>query len=97
MFVVCSNVVDPVDPSIKGSNMHEVQFLRRRDAANYLKRKYGFGAARTLAKLAVIGGGPAFYKAGAIVLYQPQALDAWAIAKIGAVRVSTSDSGESAQ
>ena len=45
-------------------------FLRRKDAADYLKNRYGFGAARTLAKLACIGGGPVFRKAGAAALYE---------------------------
>ncbi len=68
-------------------------FLRRRDAGDYLKSKFGFGSGKTLAKLAVVGGGPPFRKAGAIVLYEPAALDAWALAKIGAPRTSTSDVG----
>jgi hypothetical protein len=73
--------------------MHEVRFLRRAAAGQYLKSKYGFGAAKTLAKLAVFGDGPPFHKAGYIVLYQPQALDDWAMGKIGAARSSTSDQG----
>lgn len=66
-------------------------YLRRKGAAEYLKARYGFGAARTLAKLAVLGFGPRSHKAGAIVLYEPTALDKWAIAKISGPRHSTSD------
>lgn len=67
------------------------QFIRRDAAAAYLKEKYGFGAARTLAKGAVTGDTPEFHKAGRIVLYTREALDAWALSKIGAPQKSTSD------
>ena len=67
-------------------------FLRRKAAGVYLTHKYGFGAARTLAKAAVTGEGPDFHKAGRVVLYTQQALDKWALAKIGAARRSTSAS-----
>jgi hypothetical protein len=41
------------------------EFLRRADAANYVSKRYGFPCSRQwLAKLAVIGGGPLFRKAG---------------------------------
>jgi hypothetical protein len=71
---------------------NEIQFLRRKEAAGYLCAKYGFGAARTLAKGAVTGDTPAYRKAGKIVLYTREALDAWAMSKIGPLRRSTSDS-----
>ncbi len=71
--------------------MDAIQFLRRDAAAAYLKEKYGFGAARTLAKGAVTGDTPEFHKAGRIVLYRRDALDAWALSKIGAPQKSTSD------
>ena len=66
-------------------------FLRRRDAAEYLLEKYGFGAERTLAKGAVTGDTPEYRKAGRIVLYTREALDRWALSKIGAPRASSSD------
>lgn len=65
-------------------------FLRRKQAGAYLTDKYGFGAARTLAKAAVTGDGPEYHKAGRVVLYTREALDKWALAKIGAARRSTS-------
>jgi hypothetical protein len=71
--------------------MNNAQYLRRKDAAKYLKEKYGFGAEKTLAKLACHGGGPLFHKAGVAALYEPAALDAWAQAKIGAPQRSTSE------
>jgi hypothetical protein len=59
-------------------------FLRRKQAGEYLKTKYGFGSEKTLAKLACVGGGPQFRKAGTATLYEPSALDTWALSKIGA-------------
>ncbi len=70
--------------------MQTANFLRRRQAADYLLARYGFGAERTLAKGAVTGDTPEFHKAGRIVLYTKEALDAWALAKIGAPQRSTS-------
>jgi glycine betaine/choline ABC-type transport system substrate-binding protein len=74
----------------------EDRFLRRKDAAEYLTTKYGFGAERTLAKGAVTGDSPAYHKAGRIVLYTREALDAWALAKIGGPISSTSESPKAA-
>ncbi len=68
-------------------------FLRRKAAGAYLTEKYGFGAARTLAKAAVVGDGAEYHKAGRVVLYTRGALDKWALTKIGAVRRSTSAIG----
>jgi hypothetical protein len=66
-------------------------FLRRADAARYLQNKFGLRCAKqTLAKLAVIGGGPAFRLAGRTPLYAPSDLDGWAESKISGPRLSTS-------
>jgi hypothetical protein len=71
--------------------MHEdVRFLRRKEAAKYLLEKYGFGAVPTLAKGVVTGDSPVYHKAGRLVLYTRDALDAWALAKICAPRQSSS-------
>jgi hypothetical protein len=68
------------------------RFLRRCDAAAYVTKTYGFPCSRQwLAKLAVIGGGPIFRKAGRYPIYKPADLDAWAKARIGPARASTSD------
>ena len=56
----------------------ETQFLRRKDAVRYLRRRFGFGAYSTLAKLAMSGGGPAFRKVGNLVFYEIAELDGWA-------------------
>ena len=67
-------------------------FMRRRAAGNYLKDRYGHGSEKTLAKLACLGGGPEFHKAGdRVVLYTKEALDAWALAKISGPLKSTSE------
>ncbi|MHB2166477.1 hypothetical protein [Alsobacter sp. R-9] len=68
------------------------RYLTRADAAEYIRNSYGFPCSRQwLAKLAVIGGGPVFRKAGRTPLYAPADLDAWALARIGAPQRSTSD------
>lgn len=75
--------------------MQSAQYLRRKEAGEYLKNKYGFGSAKTLAKLACVSSdGPLFHKAGSAALYKPADLDAWAQAKISAPKSSTSDHGQ---
>lgn len=69
-------------------------FLRRAEAATYVTERYGFPCSRQwLAKLAVVGGGPVFRKAGRYPIYQPDDLDLWAQARIGPALRSTSDVG----
>lgn len=70
--------------------MHPSQFMRRKDAAQYLRDKFGVGSPATLAKLATLGGGPTYRKNGKIPLYLADDLDAWALAKIGPAQTSTS-------
>jgi hypothetical protein len=67
--------------------------LRRNQAAEYLRSRHGLPCApATLAKLAVLGGGPRFHKPGArTVLYDAAELDRWASEKLGRPRASTSD------
>ncbi len=73
------------------------RFLRRDAAAEYLKTRYGFGSVKSLAKGVVTGDSPLYRKAGRIVLYELSALDAWAMAKIGAPVRSSSEAQESAR
>lgn len=55
------------------------QFMRRADAARYIRESYGIPcAAPTLAKYACVGGGPVFRKAGKFPIYSRDDLDAWA-------------------
>ena len=73
------------------------QFLRRKDAGAYLKASFGFSSDRALAKLATIGGGPPFHRAGKngrIVLYTLAELDQWAEAQIGEAERSTAERSE---
>ena len=68
------------------------------EAAAYVTDRYGFPCSRQwLAKLAVIGGGPVFRKAGRYPIYQPEDLDRWAQARIGPAQRSTSDAVGAAQ
>ena len=60
------------------------RFLRRVDAAAYVTDHYGFPCSRQwLAKLAVVGGGPVFRKAGRYPIYHPADLDRWAPRVLG--------------
>ena len=66
------------------------QYLRREAAAAYLLTRYGFTTAKTLSKLASAGGGPAFSKAGKLVVYKIEDLDRWAEIKIRSARPAAS-------
>jgi len=66
--------------------------LRRTEASEYLLERWGIRRApSTLAKLAVIGGGPAFQSANRTPLYLPDELDRWAESLLTPLRTSTSD------
>lgn len=68
--------------------------LRRWEASRYLRDNHGIElAVSTLAKLACLGGGPPFQKAGRVPLYPVDLLDAWATARLGRVVHSTSEDG----
>jgi hypothetical protein len=68
------------------------RLLRRVEAARYLSDKVGLPCSpRTLAKLAVIGGGPLYRKASRVPLYEIADLEIWARSRIGGKQRSTSD------
>jgi hypothetical protein len=68
------------------------RMLRRTDAAKYIEEKWGARySPKTLAKLAVVGGGPKFRKAGRIPLYEQPHLDDWVRAKLSSLVSSTSE------
>jgi hypothetical protein len=68
------------------------KFLRRRAAATYLTEVWGLPCApTTLAKRAVVGGGPAFHSAGRTVLYAIEELDRYARERIGGSHRTTSE------
>lgn len=78
---------------LNSSHVGKIRF-RSGEAANYLTHTHGVTiASRTLDKLRCVGGGPAFQKFGRSVLYHRDALDAWAIAKLGEPIGSTSHGG----
>ena len=59
--------------------------LRRADAAEYVRTRYGFPCSKQwLAKLATTGGGPAYRKAGKFPVYAVEDLDTWAQARLSA-------------
>lgn len=69
--------------------------LSRKEASDYLREMHGVHLSHsTLAKLAVIGGGPSFQKDGRFPRYTPPTLDAFAASRLGPERASTSDIGE---
>lgn len=66
--------------------------LRRNEASAYLLNRHDLKySVRTLAKLAVIGGGPPMEYAGRFPLYPQDGLDDWARAKISPRVSSTSE------
>jgi hypothetical protein len=68
------------------------RLLRRKGASEYLRETHGLERApSTLAKLAVIGGGPIFRRAGRVPLYSPEDLDAWAESLLSPPMRSTSE------
>jgi len=65
-------------------------YLSRTEASEYL-RDLGLAVApSTLAKLAVIGGGPPYVKFMSRALYEPRDLHEWAASKISRKRRTTS-------
>jgi len=67
------------------------RLLRRAEAAQYVHDKWGYPCSpKTLAKYAVIGGGPPFRKAGRYPLYHPDDLDVWVDGKLSDLVTSTS-------
>jgi hypothetical protein len=71
---------------------HVANYLRRADAARYIREAHAIPCApTTLAKYAVLGGGPAFRKAGKFPIYSRDDLDAWASQRLSALVRSTSE------
>lgn len=67
------------------------EYLRRPQAAEYLKSRYGFTTTGTLEKLASLGGGPKFTKIGRIPVYTPEDLDDWVRSRMSPKVSSTSE------
>ena len=63
--------------------------MTRAETAQYITDHWFPCSPKTLAKLAVIGGGPAFRKAGRVPLYSEASVDGWAESRIGPLVRST--------
>jgi hypothetical protein len=75
-----------------GDAMRTNRLLRRKAASQYLDETWGMNRApSTLAKLAVIGGGPIFRRAGRVPVYATEDLDNWARSLMSVPMRSTSD------
>lgn len=91
-------MIERKSPAIRGiaaklpeTNVTLSKYLRRHDAAHYVRSAWGLPcSAKWLAKLAVTGGGPVYRKAGRFPIYLPSDLDAWAESRIGSPKRSTS-------
>jgi hypothetical protein len=86
----------PQPPSSNARRLWPVR-VRRRQASEYLREQHGITLSpATLAKLAVVGGGPPFRKDGPFPLYDIDSLDVFAAARLGPLRASTSEGGRGA-
>ena len=66
--------------------------MDRRTASEYLRETHGIRLSPgTLAKKAVRGDGPAYFKDGPRVVYDQRHLDVYAVERLGEARRSTSD------
>jgi hypothetical protein len=71
------------------------RLLRRVEAALHIHNKWGYPCSpKTLAKYAVIGGGPSFRKAGRYPLYHPDDLDVWVSGKLSELVTSSASARE---
>ena len=76
--------------------MEAYRFLRRKAASKYLQDVHGIlRAPSTLAKYAVIGGGPVFQRMGRDPVYTPVNLDKWVASKLTGPMRSTSETPHS--
>ena len=72
--------------------METHKLLRRKAASKYLVDVHGVvRAPSTLAKYAVMGGGPVFHRMGRDPVYTPVDLDEWVASKLSGPMRSTSD------
>ena len=67
------------------------RYLSRKEASEHLETLGLPMAVRTLAKLAVLGGGPSFVKFGRSVRYPREALETWLADRISPLRRTTND------
>jgi hypothetical protein len=68
------------------------KYLTRKQAADFLTEELGLPIThKTLTKVASVGGGPQYQLFGKYAVYTPSNLTTWAMAKLSAVRGSTSE------
>ncbi|GJD46809.1 hypothetical protein AFCDBAGC_4693 [Methylobacterium cerastii] len=71
---------------------HTERLMRRVEAASFIRETFGVSCcASTLAKLAVVGGGPEYQKFGRFPLYTPSACRAWVQGRLSRRVTSTSE------
>jgi len=69
--------------------------MRRRELSEYLFEVHGIQLSpATLAKMAVLGGHPEFQYDGRFPVTTTESADAFAVARLGPCRRSTSDNGQ---
>ncbi|OBS51580.1 hypothetical protein [Methylosinus trichosporium] len=69
--------------------------LNTLEASEYLMLQHGVKCApATMAKLRSIGGGARYNKCGVSPVYPREALDEWALARLGRLKSNTSDIGD---
>jgi hypothetical protein len=82
---------ETVRQKMNSTSLVPARLLRRVEAARHIHDKWGYPCSpKTLAKYAVIGGGPRFRKAGRFPLYHPDDLDRWVNGKLSVLVTSTS-------
>ena len=84
-----------VDELIAQKRGKVAKYLRRDQAAQYLRSQYGFPCSTALLhKLASLGGGPVYRRANRVPLYARDDLDTWAEARIsGPLRKASDELG----
>ncbi len=68
-----------------------MQFMDRREAADYIRSRGLTYSHTTLSKLATLGGGPIYRRFGNRAVYTQADLDAWIEHKLTPPRASTSE------
>ena len=72
-------------------------YMRRVQATEYVRQRWGLPCSHGyLHKLASVGGGPVFHKAGKWPLYVEADLDAWALTRISGPMRKASDAPRAA-
>lgn len=86
------NAPGSISTSVAEAVSTRPRFLRRNEAAAYVRETWAMPCSRAwLAKLAVVGGGPLFRKAGRFPIYAIEDLDDWARSRISEPVGSTAE------